>query len=119
MFFFGLFEHAGTVVDAEQSNTPRPHQHQTSEQSTAAQSATMETPRLLHVPLRDGEIRILTLRAGEVTDAIVCSLRVAVLDERPAYEALSYAWGDPGVTETICVDGVEVDVTVNLESALR
>ena len=91
-----------------------------SEQSTVAQSTPTETSRrLLHVPLRDGEIRILTLRAGEVTDAIVCSLSVAVLDERPGYEALSYTWGDPDVTEKICVEGVELDVTVNLERALR
>lgn len=77
------------------------------------------TTRRPHLPLRGGEIRVLTLHAGEVTDSIVCSLQVAVLDERPEYEALSYTWGDPNVTEKICVDGVEVDVTVNLEIALR
>ena len=73
----------------------------------------------VHLPLRDREIRVLALRSGEVSDAIVCSLHVVVLDEKPEYEALSYAWGDPNVTEEICVDGVEVDVTLNLEVALR
>ena len=87
-----------------------------SDQNPTAQSTT-ETRRL-HSQLGDGEIRILTLHAGDVTDPIVCSLRVVVLDERPKYEALSYTWGDPAVTETICVEGVEVDVTVNLEIAL-
>ena len=68
----------------------------------------------VHFPLREGEIRILTLRAGEATDAIFCSLHTAVLDERPEYEALSNAWGDPDVTVEICVDGWWGDVTVNL-----
>jgi hypothetical protein len=72
-----------------------------------------------HSPLRDGEIRTLRLHPGDVRDLIVCSLHVVVVTERPVYEALSYTWGDPDVTEKICVDGVEVDVTVNLERALR
>ena len=71
------------------------------------------------VPLHDGEIRVLTLHAADVLEPIVCSLHVVVLDEQPVYEALSYTWGDPSVTEKICVDGVEVDVSVNLEIALR
>lgn len=33
------------------------------------------------------------------------SLHTVVLSEKPEYEALSYAWGDPNVTEEICVDG--------------
>lgn len=75
-------------------------------------------PRL-PIPLHDGEIRVLTLHAGDVLEPIVCSLQAVVLDERPVYEALSYTWGDPNVRETVCVDGVEVNVTVNLEIALR
>ena len=55
------------------------------------------------------------LRIRAATD----HLRVAVLDQKPVYEALSYTWGDPDVTDTIRVDGVEVDVTVNLKDALR
>jgi hypothetical protein len=73
----------------------------------------------LHLPLSSGEIRILTLHAGNVPDPIKCSLQVVVLDEEPVYEALSYTWGDPGITKAICVKGTQVDVTVNLESALR
>lgn len=88
-----------------------------SDRDVTAQS-TAETPRP-HLPLRDGEIRVLTLHAGDVTDSIVCSLHVVVLDDLPVYEALSYTWGDPNVTEKICVDGIEVDVTVNLEIAVR
>jgi hypothetical protein len=86
---------------------------------SAIQATTMISSAHPHVPLRDGEIRILTLHAGEAADAIVCSLHVAVLDDQPVYEALSYTWGDPDVTETVWVGGAQVDVTVNLESALR
>lgn len=64
-------------------------------------------------------IRTLTLLAGEVRDAIQCSLQVVDLDERPAYDALSYTWGEAGITDMIKVDGIEVQVTINLERALR
>jgi hypothetical protein len=47
-----------------------------------------------------------------------------VLDDHPTgqlpkYEALSYCWGDPADNVRITVDGVDIDVTRNLESALR
>jgi hypothetical protein len=37
----------------------------------------------------------------------------------PYYEALSYVWGDPTVTELILVDGQEVQVTTNLKALRR
>jgi hypothetical protein len=73
----------------------------------------------VRLPLRDGEIRVLTLHAGDVPDLVKCSLQVVLLDEKPVYEALSYTWGDPDTTEAIHVNGTRVDVTVNLENALR
>jgi hypothetical protein len=48
-----------------------------------------------------------------------CTLRVVSLYEFLAYTALSYAWGDPNVTAPILVNGVECQITTNLESALR
>jgi hypothetical protein len=69
--------------------------------------------------LQHGEIRVLTLHAGVVSDPIRCSLNVALLDENPVYEALSYTWGDPDITAAIYVNRTRVDVTVNLENALR
>lgn len=65
------------------------------------------------------QIRILTLNSGGVHDPIKCALHIVSLDDQPAYEALSYTWGDPGVTKIIQVDGTQVNVTSNLESALR
>jgi hypothetical protein len=64
-------------------------------------------------------LRILTLHAGGVSDPIRCSLRTASFREKPSYDALSYTWGDPNDTKPIEVDGVEIQVTSNLERALR
>lgn len=70
-------------------------------------------------PSSGNHIRTLILHAGEVRDPIQCSLRSITLDNESMYDALSYTWGDPGVTEPIEVDNVEVRVTLNLERALR
>lgn len=77
--------------------------------------------KISYVPLQSPseQIRALTLHAGGVSDPIECSLQVVSLQDSPEYQALSYTWGDPGVAEYICVDGVRVRVTVNLEIALR
>jgi len=69
------------------------------------------------------EIRILTLLPSDTEDnddAIVCCmLQIVSLRDSPKYEALSYVWGDPTVPKGVMVDGQRVQVTVNLENALR
>ncbi|CAO2657108.1 Nn.00g032340.m01.CDS01 [Neocucurbitaria sp. VM-36] len=70
-------------------------------------------------PSEGRHIRTLLLHAGEVRDPISCTLHVLDLDSQPAYDALSYTWGDPGVTESIQVGGIAVEVTLNLYTALR
>ena len=65
------------------------------------------------------ETRLLTLLPGEYEDTVSCTLSIASLAESPTYEALSYVWGDPTVTLPILLDGLEFQVTSNLESALR
>ncbi|PMD14887.1 heterokaryon incompatibility, partial [Hyaloscypha hepaticicola] len=37
----------------------------------------------------------------------------------PDYVALSYCWGDPSITHPIIVNDLPVQVTTNLEAALR
>ncbi|KAK4445261.1 heterokaryon incompatibility protein-domain-containing protein [Podospora aff. communis PSN243] len=69
--------------------------------------------------LRNNEIRILTLHLGTRKDPIRCSLHTARLEDDPPYEALSYAWGDPAICCPILLDKRVVQVTSNLESALR
>jgi hypothetical protein len=80
-----------------------------------------KTLRIVYAPLLSAkkQIRTLTLRAGKVHDAIRCSLNIVSLVEKPAYEALSYTWGDAKHTAPIEVDGACFDATVNLERALR
>ena len=52
-------------------------------------------------------------------DRITCTLRVERLGLNPEYEALSYCWGDPKVTEEIIVNNYPLQITTNLASALR
>ncbi|KAJ9637159.1 hypothetical protein H2199_007445 [Coniosporium tulheliwenetii] len=65
------------------------------------------------------DIRLLSLLPGHWEDDIRCSVRVVSLKDNPAYETLSYVWGDPTVTKPIFVDGGETQITTNLEDALR
>ena len=68
------------------------------------------------------EIRSLELEQGRYAEDIKCHLIVTPTDTScgPSFEALSYVWGtrtDPA--PTIRVDGQKIEVTNNLESALR
>lgn len=71
------------------------------------------------------EIRLLTILPGEFSDPISCTIRHVSLPTCPAYEALSYVWGDdqPNSHHHHCdvlqLDGVKVSVTTNLFAALR
>lgn len=50
---------------------------------------------------------------------IFCTTFTVSLADNPLYKALSYTWGDASITKAIVVDGQVVQVTENLESALR
>lgn len=63
-------------------------------------------------------IRILSVLPGSFASDIHCTLQTVSLDDHPDYDALSYTWGDPEITRPIFVDGIEVQVTTNLEAAL-
>lgn len=70
-----------------------------------------------HKPLGDGsrEIRLVNLQPGHRSDPIQVRLTRALLDGDIAYDALSYAWGDPNIKLPIAIDGLLFQV----ESALR
>lgn len=80
---------------------------------------------LSYTPLPDNQrnFRLLELLPGAVRDPLRCRLRVEKLCAAPAYDALSYAWrvfGDERDLATIeCDDGRALDITANLEAALR
>jgi hypothetical protein len=68
---------------------------------------------------RGHAIRLLTLYAGQHEDDITCTLQTVLLCSSPIYEALSYAWGSPDLTQSITVDGKTLKVTNNLAVVLR
>jgi Heterokaryon incompatibility protein (HET) len=66
------------------------------------------------------ETRLLRLQKNEDESAIVsCSLETISLTKPTPYAALSYHWGDPLVTYGILINRALVQVTINLEAALR
>jgi hypothetical protein len=72
-----------------------------------------------HRQLRSDELRLLTLLPGKPKGEIQCNLQIVPLDNLPAFDALSYAWGDPNVTEPIIVQNTPHQATANLVMALR
>jgi len=86
-------------------------------------------PTRIYSPLdrEQREIRLLSilpppLESESDSDSIKCNLRKAQLNdagEGQTYIALSYTWGDPSKTLPIEVNDETMQVTVNLESALR
>lgn len=70
--------------------------------------------------LGPGEIRLVYLYPGDQSDDINLGTEICKIDDADEdYAALSYVWGDPGLTSPIYVNRHEVQATVNLVSALR
>lgn len=67
------------------------------------------------------EIRLVELDAAtNEADPLACRIKHAAFeDERLDFQALSYVWGDPSVTEELLVDGRALRITANLAAALR
>ena len=66
------------------------------------------------------EIRLLVLNAGGKGDKIECSLTTTSLldSSRPAYETVSYCWGDATQRKDIIIDGRLRDCPLNGHAAL-
>ncbi|SCO78223.1 related to heterokaryon incompatibility protein (het-6OR allele) [Fusarium oxysporum] len=70
--------------------------------------------------LGSAQIRLLhLLPVTENNDSIECRLEVVALEENPAYEALSYCWGDSSQLQEIKCNNEAFRVTENLRSALQ
>ena len=63
-------------------------------------------------------IRLLTIEPATNSSRLNCTLSLATIDNKPDYEALSYCWGEPILTETIHVNGQSFQVTKSLAGAL-
>jgi len=75
----------------------------------------------IYQPLNPGtkEIRLVTIVAGSFHDDINLRLTRTNLEDKPTFEAISYAWGDPNITKGVNLDDYPFEVTTNLEAALR
>lgn len=66
------------------------------------------------------QIRLLSIDSSkDEASTISCSLHLSSLEDQPDFNALSYVWGDPSVTQNILVQGEVFAATTNLVSALR
>ncbi|KAH0494023.1 hypothetical protein TgHK011_000659 [Trichoderma gracile] len=71
------------------------------------------------LPLKDGEIRVLTILPDEWTADIRCEISVASLKNKPQYAALSYVWGGPPQDGALHINGCRESIGRSLETALR
>ncbi|SMR49464.1 unnamed protein product [Zymoseptoria tritici ST99CH_3D1] len=72
------------------------------------------------IPEDDRWIRIVHLEpAPETTSPLRATVTTDRLEPRLFYEALSYSWGDPSVTEPLVLDDQHLAVTTNLAAGLR
>ena len=72
-------------------------------------------------PIRSNlkEIRLVQISsADEFESEVVCDLKQAKIDDALPYEALSYAWGSPRLTETINLNGCSFKITPHLKTIL-
>lgn len=93
--------------------------HQQSRFRTSIEVFRQSTMEYLPLNSDLNEIRLLTFLPGDSQSEICCTLQHASLINPPTYVALSYCWGNPAVTKPIVVNDVSIQVTTNLESALR
>lgn len=69
---------------------------------------------------RSSDIRlVILLPAADTSAEIHCQLIYTSLNKGFTYESLSYAWGDPTVTDLIFLEGQKFAITKNLRSALK
>lgn len=71
------------------------------------------------LPDDSDHLRLLTVHADGVSEPIRCTMRTVSFRNKPSYEALSYTWGDSASNKPINVNGFTIEVTTNLEQALR
>jgi hypothetical protein len=64
-------------------------------------------------------IRIIDLLPDQPSSVIKCNIQLVSLYQNPAYEALSYYWGNATVKLPILCNGAKLEITTSLYSALR
>jgi hypothetical protein len=64
-------------------------------------------------------IRLIQLEPGRRDDRLECRLITVDLNTRPAYEAVSYVWGEPQYRKSIVCDGRLLQITPSLHEVLQ
>lgn len=75
-----------------------------------------------HSPLPNPDlyIRLVELEASDTADGVIkCNLTTWLSSETPAYQAISYTWGDADSNTHIIINGDKFRVRVNCDYALR
>jgi hypothetical protein len=80
----------------------------------------MAAGTLYSMELSNREIRLLNISpSGAASQSpLVCELRQYNLEDIPAYEALSYCWGDPSKQCSVVCNGGIYNITASLYNAL-
>lgn len=71
------------------------------------------------IPLKGEEIRLLVLHPGPPSVPVEGTLIRVSLLKNPDFEALSWAWGDESITQSITLNKQPFDIPSTLASALR
>ncbi|KAL2063909.1 hypothetical protein VTL71DRAFT_4403 [Oculimacula yallundae] len=79
----------------------------------------MATTSATYRRLGQDELRLVSLLPGSSVSGIQCELVYTSFHTHPEYEAVSYTWGDPSITEDIILDGRPLTVTAGLARALH
>lgn len=78
----------------------------------------MKTYRYTAISPQD-EIRCLTLEPGQDDEPLLGSIKIYKFTEKPEYEAISYAWGEPLFQSELVCDGRRIPITTTLRDSLR
>ncbi|KAL2672716.1 hypothetical protein Neosp_013430 [[Neocosmospora] mangrovei] len=84
---------------------------------SSSASTSQETSLYANLRMHGRQIRLIEITSTQ--PEIVCKLEVVSLENGPAYSALSYVWGDPEITRSVLLNGNQVNVAINLASALE
>lgn len=72
-----------------------------------------------YYPLAHGEIRLLLIEPGRNDEPLRGSMYHVPLDNAPPFIAVSYAWGDPTLVQSVSLNEGELRVTGSLAAALK
>lgn len=118
-YYIGYWKERGW--QAQNNYSRMPWSDEVADESSKGDSSPVSADKDGYKPLtRPSEIRVLVLHSGERGSLVKCSLQHSNLrSEKSSFEALSYVWGSPTVTNEITCDERRKKVGRNLYDALE